>query len=176
MTAADFGNCNQIVYRAGIRGPRSRDYAERFPAGGMIGGYRLLQFIRIELCIHVHRDSTQCFTSNSEQAGRLVERVMRFGRRVGYRLCPDHGNAVVYGFREFRRQSQSQATEIGFIAAAGESPVECAGPAHAFADPANCLELDFRRQLRARQRCKLRIQCRHQRLGQHAHVSWRGIH
>src|SRR3989442_12313255 len=87
MTAADFGNCNQIVYRAGIRGPRSRDYAERLPAGGMIGGYLLLQFIRIELSIHIHRDSTQCFTADSEQAGPIVKTRSRLGGRASSRVC-----------------------------------------------------------------------------------------
>ena len=63
---ADVGNRNQIIYRARIRCTGSRDHAKWLSASGEIGGYRLLQFIWVELGARVHSNSPQCFATDSQ--------------------------------------------------------------------------------------------------------------
>ena len=49
--------------------------------------YRLFQFLRIELRGFVHRDAPQRLAPDSQQAGRLVQRMMRLGRSIEHGLA-----------------------------------------------------------------------------------------
>ena len=58
-----------------------------------IVSYRLLQLLRIELRSLVHRDPAQGLASDSQQPGRLVERMMRFRRSIEHGLAADRSHA-----------------------------------------------------------------------------------
>src|SRR5438105_9143932 len=94
MTAAHLGDGDDVVNCSGVRRPGCGDYAERFLSRGNILLDCSLELGGIELQLFVHRNSAQRLTTEAEQAGRLVQRVMCLYRGVQHWLRAYTGDAV----------------------------------------------------------------------------------
>src|SRR5882672_6156593 len=135
MASADFGDRRHVVDDPGTGRPGGRDHSERFAPAAKVGFDGGFESVRIHLELLIDRDPPQRLTSDTEQSGGLVERVMRFRRRIRYRLRADGRDSVLDCVWELPRERQRETAEVCFVASAGERSVESIGPSYAFADP-----------------------------------------
>src|SRR3954470_21421819 len=101
VATADLGQSDEIIDDSGVGCAGCGYNAEGLPAGSevVVDSLLLLGWIKLQFCIHGH--SAERLAADAEQAGRLVEGMMRFRGSVNKWLASDRGDAIFDGVRKF---------------------------------------------------------------------------